>query len=157
MVVKIKNPLLEVAEIKVSYCTNDNPKFKINSVDKAYSLLMSLWDMDTIELQEEFKVLLLNRANEVLGIYPLSKGGITGTIVDQRLIFGVALKCNATGIILCHNHPSGNLKPSDADVTMTNKIKKCGQLFDIDLLDHLIITKNGYYSFIQEGNFSLRV
>ena len=113
--------------------------------------------MDTIELQEEFKVVLLNRANEVLGVYSLSKGGITGTIVDQRLIFAVALKCNATGIILCHNHPSGNLKPSEADVTMTSKIKKCGELFDISLLDHLIITKNGYFSFTQDGNFPVRV
>ena len=157
MLVKMQNPLLEVSEIKVSYCTSGNPKIKINSGDTAYSLLMSLWDMDTIELQEEFKVILLNRANDVLGVYSLSKGGITGTVVDQRLIFAVALKCNATGIILCHNHPSGNLKPSDADVTMTSKIKKCGELFDINLLDHLIITKNGYYSFIQESNFSLRV
>ena len=157
MVVKMQNPLLEVSEIKVSYCTSDNPKIKINSGDTAYSLLMSLWNMDTIELQEEFKVVLLNRANDVLGVYSLSKGGITGTVVDQRLIFAVALKCNATGIILCHNHPSGNLKPSDADVTMTSKIKKCGELFDISLLDHLIISRAGYYSFTQEGNFSLRV
>ena len=157
MVVKMKNPLLEVSEIKVSYCTSDSPKFKINSGDTAYSLLMSLWNMDTIELQEEFKVVLLNRANDVLGVYSLSKGGITGTIVDQRLIFAVALKCNATGIILCHNHPSGNLKPSEADVTMTSKIKKCGELFDISLLDHLIITKNGYFSFTQDGNFPVRV
>ena len=108
---------------------------------------MSSWDSDTIELQEEFKVLLLNRANEVLGIYPLSKGGITGTVVDQRLIFAVALKCNATGIILCHNHPSSTLKPSDSDITLTRSIKKCADLLDITLLDHLIITKKGFLVF----------
>ena len=144
----------EVAEIKISYSTANTPKIKITSVDKAYQLLLSLWDLDTIELQEEFKVLLLNRANEVLGIYPLSKGGITGTVVDSRLIFAVALKCNATGIIIAHNHPSGTLKPSEADITLTKSIKKCGDFLDITLIDHLIITKNGFYSFSNEGKLS---
>ncbi len=154
MVVKMTNPLNEVAEIKVSYSTTNTPKIKITSVNKAYQVLLSLWDLDTIELQEEFKVLLLNRSNEVLGIYPLSKGGITGTVVDSRLIFAVALKCNATGIILCHNHPSGNLKPSDADITLTRSIKKCADFLDINLIDHLIITKNGCFSFSNEGKLS---
>lgn len=144
----------EVAEIKISYSTANTPKIKITSVNKAFEVLLSLWDLDTIELQEEFKVLLLNRANEVLGIYPLSKGGITGTVVDTRLIFAVALKCNATGILLCHNHPSGNLKPSDADITLTRNIKKCADFLDITLIDHLIITKNGFYSFSNEGKLS---
>ena len=137
----------EVSEIKVSYSTTNTPKVKITSGDVAFELLLSLWDLDTIELQEEFKVLLLNRANEVLGIYPLSKGGITGTVVDSRLIFAVALKCNATGIIIAHNHPSGTLKPSEADITLTKSIKKCADFLDITLIDHLIITKNGFYSF----------
>ena len=138
----------------MSYSTTSTPKIKITSVNKAFEVLLSLWDLDTIELQEEFKVLLLNRANEVLGIYPLSKGGITGTVVDSRLIFAVALKCNATGILLCHNHPSGNLKPSDADITLTRSIKKCADFLDITLIDHLIITKNGFYSFSNEGKLS---
>lgn len=154
MVVKTINPLNEVAEIKVSYKTTNTPKIKITSVNKAFEVLLNSWDLDTIELQEEFKVLLLNRANEVLGIYPLSKGGITGTVVDSRLIFAVALKCNATGILLCHNHPSGNLKPSDADVTLTKSIKKCADFLDITLIDHLIITKNGFFSFSNEGKLS---
>ena len=140
----------EVAEIKISYSTANTPKIKITSVDKAYQLLLNSWDLDTIELQEEFKVLLLNRANEVLGIYPLSKGGITGTIVDSRLIFAVVLKCNATAIIVAHNHPSGNLKPSNNDITITNSIKKCADFLDITLIDHLIITKNGFFSFSNE-------
>ena len=144
----------EVAEIKVSYSTTSTPKIKITTVNKAFEVLLSLWDFDTIELQEEFKVLLLNRANEVLGIYPLSKGGITGTVVDSRLIFAVALKCNATGILLCHNHPSGNLKPSDNDITLTRSIKKCADFFDITLIDHIIVTKNGFYSFSNEGKLS---
>ena len=154
MVVKKINPLNEVAEIKVSYKTTNTPKVKITSGDVAFEVLLSSWDSDTIELQEEFKVLLLNRANEVLGIYPLSKGGITGTVVDQRLIFAVALKCNATGIILCHNHPSSTLKPSDSDITLTRIIKKCADFLDITLIDHLIITKKGFYSFSNEGLLS---
>ncbi len=140
----------EVAEIKISYSTANTPKIKITSVDKAYQLLLNSWDLDTIELQEEFKVLLLNRANEVLGIYPLSKGGITGTVVDSRLIFAVALKCNATAIILAHNHPSGNLKPSNNDITITNSIKKCADFLEITLIDHIIMTKNCYFSFSNE-------
>jgi DNA repair protein RadC len=144
----------EVAEIKISYSTTSTPKIKITSVNKAFEVLLNSWDLDTIELQEEFKVLLLNRANEVLGIYPLSKGGITGTVVDSRLIFAVALKCNATGILLCHNHPSGNLKPSDNDISLTRSIKKCADFLDITLIDHLIITKNGFFSFSNEGKLS---
>ncbi len=144
----------EVAEIKISYSTTSTSKIKITSVNKAFEVLLNSWDLDTIELQEEFKILLLNRANEVLGIYPLSKGGITGTVVDSRLIFAVALKCNATGILLCHNHPSGNLKPSDNDITLTRSIKKCADFLDITLIDHLIITKNGFYSFSNEGKLS---
>jgi DNA repair protein RadC len=154
MVVKTVNPPSEVAEIRVSYSTNNTSKIKVNSVLKAYELLLSSWDINVIELQEEFKILLLNRANEVLGIYPLSKGGITGTVVDLRLIFAVALKCNASGLILSHNHPSGKLIPSDADVTLTRKIKKCADLLDIGLIDHIILSKAGYYSFTNEGKLS---
>jgi DNA repair protein RadC len=150
----MKKTLLNVSEIKVAYSTNNTPKVKIKSVDDAYNVLLVSWDLDTIELQEEFKILLLNRANEALGIYPLSKGGITGTVVDQRLIFAVALKCNATGIILCHNHPSGKLLPSEADITLTKSIGKCADLLEINLLDHLILTKNGFYSFSNEGKLS---
>jgi DNA repair protein RadC len=150
----MKKTLLNVSEIKVTYSTSDTPKVKIKSGEDAYHILLASWDMDTIELQEEFKILLLNRANEVLGIYPLSKGGITGTVVDQRLIFAVALKCNATGIIICHNHPSGKLLPSEADITLTKSIGKSADLLEINLLDHLIITKNGFYSFSNEGKLS---
>ncbi len=154
MVVKTVNPPSEVAEIRVSYSTNNTYKIRVNSVLKAYQLLLSSWDSNIIELQEEFKILLLNRANEALGIYPLSKGGIAGTVVDVRLIFAVALKCNASGLILSHNHPSGKLIPSDADVTLTRKIKKCADLLDVNLIDHIIVTRAGYYSFTNEGKLS---
>jgi DNA repair protein RadC len=151
---KMKKTLLNVAEIEVAYNTGNTPKVKIMSADDAYEVLLSSWNLETIELQEEFKILLLNRANEVLGVYPLSRGGITGTLVDQRLIFAVALKCNATGIIMCHNHPSGRLNPSEADISLTNSIAKSGALLEIKLLDHLIISKNSFFSFSNEGKLS---
>lgn len=141
----------QIAEIQVSYHTPASERQKIISGEKAFEVLLNCWDKDTLELQEEFKILLLNRANEVLGIYQMSKGGITGTVVDVRLIFSVALKCNATGIIIAHNHPSGTLKPSDADISLTKKIKKCSEFMDIALLDHLIVTKYNFYSFANEG------
>lgn len=142
----------ELNEIQVSYKFSSTSRNKITSPDKAFEILLHSWNKDTIELQEEFKVLLLNRANVVLGVYPLSKGGVAGTIVDVKLIFAVALKCNASGMILCHNHPSGNLKPSKQDIEITKKIKQCSELFEISLMDHLIISNYGYYSFSQEGN-----
>lgn len=151
MVVKMINPTNEIAEIKVSYNSVSTPEVKITSVQKAAEILLSTWDKDTIELQEEFKVMFLNRTNLVLGIYPLSKGTSSATLVDVKLIFGAALKSNASGIIITHNHPSGNLKPSDADIDLTKKIKKCADFLDITLIDHIIVTKNGYFSFSNEG------
>jgi len=102
---------------------------------------------------EEFWVLYLNNSNKVIFKSQLSKGGMTGTIVDVRLVFKIALEQNATSIILSHNHPSGKLQPSDADVQMTKKIKNAGKELDIPVLDHLIITERGYYSFADEGIF----
>jgi len=154
MEVKMNTFQSEVAEIKVSYSTDNTSKTTVTSVGKAYELLLSSWNMDIIELQEEFKILLLNRANEALGVYQLSKGGISGTVVDLRLIFAVALKCNASSIILSHNHPSGKLIPSDADINLTSKIKKCADLLDIGLIDHIIVSKLGFYSFSNEGKLS---
>jgi DNA repair protein RadC len=87
----------------------------------------------------------------VIGSYQLSKGGITGTIADVRLILSVALKTLASGLILAHNHPSGNLKPSEADKHITSKIRQAAKLLDIELLDHIIISSEGYYSFMDDG------
>lgn len=141
---------MEIAEVQVSYKTNNIEKFKVTNSQVTYSFLLSCWNKNTIELQEEFKVLLLNRNNQVLGIYSLSKGGTTQTIVDIKLLFSVVLKCNAQSIILAHNHPSGNIIPSQADKKITNKIAKASKLLEISLLDHLIISKNKYYSFADE-------
>jgi len=102
---------------------------------------------------EEFWVLFLNNSNKVISKSQLSKGGISGTIVDVRLVFKLALEIGATSLILCHNHPSGALHPSDADKLITKKIKMAGDSLDVKILDHLIITETKYYSFVDEGIF----
>ncbi len=100
---------------------------------------------------EEFWILFLNRANRVIERMKLSQGGLSGTVTDIRLIMKKALEYLASGIIVCHNHPSGNLTPSDADIKITRKIKEAGDLMDIQLLDHLIISEKDYYSFADNG------
>ncbi len=137
-----------IAEIQISYSAKVAKQFriKVNSSEDAYTSFLSSWNQNLIELQEEFKVMLLNNSNEVLGIHNLSKGTITGTIVDVKLVFAIALKACASAIILAHNHPSGNLKASQADISLTRKIKQCSDFLDIKLLDHLIVTKDGYTS-----------
>lgn len=100
---------------------------------------------------EEFWVLYLSNSNKVLSKQNISKGGITGTVVDSRIVFKYALEQLATSIVLCHNHPSGNLNPSDADIRLTKKIKEAGNVMDIKVLDHLIITEKEYYSFMDKG------
>ncbi|CAM4173239.1 RadC family protein [Flavobacterium antarcticum] len=142
---------MEIAEISVSYSTSKEEKLKVTKSKDSYDILISNWNKNTLELQEEFKILLLNRNNKVLGIYPISRGGTAGTVVDVKLVFSVALKCNASSIIICHNHPSGNLNPSESDKVMTEKLRKAGGYLDIALLDHIIITKYGFFSFADEG------
>lgn len=143
---------MKVAEIKVSYSNTQPVKVKLTNSNILYKFLLSKWNMDIIEFQEESKLVLVNKANMVLGIYELSKGGVSGTVVDIKIVLSVALKCHASGIILVHNHPSGNLTPSESDKQITGKLKQACELLDIRLLDHLIITKENYYSFSDSGN-----
>ena len=100
---------------------------------------------------EEFHVLLLNRSNAVIRREFVSRGGVSGTVVDPKIIFKIALDNLASSVILCHNHPSGNLRPSEQDISLTKKIKEAGSLLEIPVLDHLIITDTGYFSFADEG------
>jgi len=145
----------QVAEIQVSYSTTGSEKIRVTSCLDAYDIFLASWSLQTIELHEEFKILMLNRANDVLGIYTLSKGGTSGTVVDTKLLFAVSLKCNASSIILCHNHPSGNLTPSEPDKKITDRVKNVAELLEIKMLDHIIITAhNGYYSFSENGLLS---
>lgn len=141
----------KISEIQVSYNTAIKNKITVTDSSIAFNALLNTWNINTIELQEEFKVLLLNRANIILGVYPLSKGGVTSTVVDLKLLFAVTLKCNASGIILSHNHPSGNLQPSELDKEITERIKKISKILDIIVLDHLIISKDTFYSFAENG------
>jgi DNA repair protein RadC len=102
---------------------------------------------------EEFWLLVLNRANLVIKKEMISRGGVAGTVVDTKIIFKTAIENYASSIIICHNHPSGNLKPSEADIKITKNIKDAGKLMEIPLLDHIIITESGFYSFADEGMF----
>jgi DNA repair protein RadC len=106
---------IQIREVQVSYHPLRGTLFQVRSSQSAYDYISRVYDEATIGLYEEFMVLLLNRANRVLGCLKLSKGGLTGTVVDLRILYGTALKAMASGIIIAHNHPSGNLKPSDAE------------------------------------------
>ncbi len=100
---------------------------------------------------EEFWILFLNRSNKIINRMKLSQGGVSGTVTDVRIVMKKAIECLASGIIVCHNHPSGNLNPSESDTNITRKIKEAGNLMDIQLLDHLIISDKDYYSFADNG------
>ncbi len=149
----LKNPSFQVAEVKLSYRARVKPSQRpqVTSSTDTYNILKQSWDTGKLEFVEQFKVLLLNRANRVLGIYELSTGGVAGTVADPKLVFVAALKACASSLILCHNHPSGNLKPSAADLQLTKKLKQGGELLDIAVLDHLILTSESYYSLADEG------
>ena len=140
-----------LAEIQVSYKTKvkASERRKITTSKDVESVLREIWS-DTMELKEEFYILLLNRASKILGWYKVSEGGITGTVVDPKLVFSVALKGLACSLILAHNHPSGNLKPSDQDITLTKRLKQAGEVLEISILDHVILSTVGYYSFADE-------
>lgn len=144
--------LWQVSEVKISYLNKlqaaDRPR--ITSSRDAENILRANWS-DDMELLEEFLVLFLNKANQVTGLFRASRGGTSGTVVDVKIIFAAALKALASGIIVAHNHPSGNLQPSQADIDLTRKIRKAGEVLDIPVLDHLILSSNGYYSFADEG------
>ncbi|MES2591081.1 MAG: DNA repair protein RadC [Bacteroidota bacterium] len=123
-------------------------RVKITASKDVYDLMKpSMMDLP----HEEFWMLVLNRANLVIKKELISRGGVAGTVVDTKIIFKTACENYASSIIICHNHPSGNLKPSDADIKITKNIKEAGKIMEIPLLDHLIITENGFYSFGDEG------
>ena len=137
-----------VAEVEVTYKSNVKPSDRIK-ISRSQDCILLLRDLfgSKIEIYEQFYVLLLNRANRVLGFVKISEGGVSGTVVDPKKIFQIALKANASGIILAHNHPSGNTTPSASDEAITAKIVAAGKFLEILVLDHLIITSDQYFSF----------
>lgn len=147
------NPVLRVCEIELVYkpVVKSSQRPKVETSKEVHDLLRGNWDENKIELVEEFKVLLLNRANKVIGLVEISLGGFAGTVADPKVIFAAALKAGASSLILTHNQPSGNLKPSQADISLTHKIISAGAFLDISVLDHLILTTEGYMSFADEA------
>lgn len=140
-----------MAEIQVTYSSENQHQPQVRGSQAAFELLMGLYDLKLIELREEFKVLYLNKSNRVIGFQDIGVGSLAGVLVHTSLLFGTAMKVLATGIILCHNHPSGNLKVSQADRDMTRRFEEIAKLHEMAIIDHLIITKEGYTSFADEG------
>lgn len=140
-----------VQEIEITYRNQVPPskRPKISSTRSAVEVLRPFFE-NYIEHKEAFFIVLLNNANRVLGVSRISEGGQTGTFVDVRVIFQTALKANAVSIILAHNHPSGTLKPSQEDMRLTKKIVAAGEVLNIKILDHLILTSESYFSFAEE-------
>ncbi|WP_372933926.1 JAB domain-containing protein [Mariniphaga sediminis] len=141
-----------IPEITVSYKDNvkASERFVVKCSEDASQIFVEA-HKDCMEHHEEVNVLFLNRANRVLGISCISKGGLDGTVVDIRIILQTALKANCSSVMLSHNHPSGSRKPSQADITITQKLKEGCKAVGLLLLDHLIITSEGYMSFADEG------
>jgi DNA repair protein RadC len=143
----------KVAEIELIYKTVVKPtdRTTIGQSGDMYKMFLQFWDKSKINLLEQFKVAYLNQAKQVVGLYNLSTGGINSTTADSRLILKGGLDLCATSMIICHNHPSGNLQPSEGDKIVTQKIKLAGLNQDIKLIDHLIITPYNYLSFADQG------
>ena len=145
---------LQAAEVQLRYKSRipKSKRVQIKTSIEAFRILWSYWNKDTIEHHEEFKALLLNNKNEVLGIAEISSGGITSTLIDARIVFQYALKAHATGLILCHNHPSSNRIPSESDAEITHKLIEAGKVLNIQVFDHLVICPDmSYYSLGDEG------
>ncbi len=148
---------LQIPELNVTYSRASGKVFEgnIRSAGDVAAFLKSTFGKEEIELQEQFIVLYLNQKLDVIGYYRHSKGGINSTVADIRIIIGAALKCAAVSFVVAHNHPSGNLTPSGTDKELTAKLKESAKLMDIRLIDHIILTKNSYFSFADEGLLGL--
>ena len=140
----------KIAEVEVTYKRTASRRIKITKPQDAELFLRSVWS-NQMEYREEMYVLLLNRANDVIGYNCLSKGGTAGTVVDTKMILQIAIKTNSHGLILAHNHPSGNTKSSEQDLKLTSRVKIASALFEVKLLDHLVLTPGSYLSMADEG------
>lgn len=144
----------KVSEVKLTYSNKvkASDRMQISCSKDLYIFLNDfVYDKETMQLRESFKMVLLNSANKVLGYSSMFEGGTNSTLADIRMIMQTTLLSNATSIIISHNHPSGQLNPSNEDITLTRKVKEACDLFAIRFLDHIIMTDEGYYSFADEG------
>ena len=135
---------------KQKYDTTEYPI--INNSRIAADILYESWDKDTIALEEQFKVLYLNRRNQVIGLYTVSVGGVTGTFVCNKKILACGLKIVASGMIIAHNHPSGSKMLSEQDRILTKSLQECGKIMNINVLDHIIVLPNGDYTSFADNN-----
>lgn len=146
---------MQVSEISICYKSKIKPseRIKISTSKDAAEVFRSVFDSDKIEHKEMFYAAFTTRNNKILGVLLICEGGINGCMVDQRLIFQAAYKLNASGIIMCHNHPSGNMTASQEDINMTKKIKESCKILDFTLLDHIILSPEDsiYLSLADEG------
>jgi len=144
---------MKAAEAKIVYTTliKNSERLKISTSETAYNLLKPFYE-EYMDFKECSYIVMLNRNNKVLGVTKISEGGVSGTVVDLKLIFQAALLGGASGLILSHNHPSGNLKPSDPDIKLTKRAIEVGKLIEMPVLDHIILTSEGYYSLADNGD-----
>ena len=140
-----------IEEICLKNAKGEIHKVKIKSSSELAHYFREMFDQETLEVYEQVMVLFLNNANNTIAWYKASQGGITGTVIDVRLVMKAALNCYATSMAIAHNHPSGILVPSDADKSITNKLRQAGNVLDIKVLDHIIITTESYFSFSDDG------
>lgn len=144
---------IKLPEFKISYKRNlpSSPLKQIMGSEDAYAVCKSLYDKGVMDWREEFHVIALSRGNYVIGSFKVSEGGVSGTVADPKIILQFALLVNASFIILTHNHPSGNLKPSEGDINITRKMKSACESMDMQLLDHIITTSRGFTSLNDEN------
>jgi len=140
-----------ISEYSLKYTKTDIQKTQIKSSQNSVDVIRKFY-FDDINIYESFFILLLNRANNTTGFAKISQGGTAGTCVDIKIIAKYAIESLSSSVIICHNHPSGNITPSEVDINITKKIKDALLLLDIRLTDHIILSENDYYSFADNGN-----
>lgn len=140
-----------VAEVSATYRKTEQYKAKLSKSQEVFEFLKNIYNKDTINYTESSFAIFLNRQNNTIAYAGLSNGGTTGCFIDSKVLFGLALNVGAHFIIIAHNHPSGEIQPSKADIEITRQIKEAGAILGILLLDHLIVTEERYYSFMDEG------
>ncbi|WP_421896347.1 JAB domain-containing protein [Marinoscillum sp.] len=143
---------MKIEEVKLTYRNKlkAHERPKVSCADDAYKIFLKHWDQDQLALLEECKAMFLDRQLRVMSLASISKGGFSGTIVDLRIVFAIALKRRANSFILAHNHPSGSLRASQADIMLTEQFQTAGKLMNIPMDDHLIITNEGFSSILHD-------